>query len=183
MGLSKLNYGLIFTRILSRFFKRMERKILRTCIRRKYLDPWNTRVQMEPLIPFPLILDDDSLTPDPKDHDVSFCSLCDFEVDISVYVLLFCSMMFKHELCIVTLRKRHYTYGGSIQMSKSCGMNLYSDKKGFKFLYISQVNRYSKHCRTCNRCVEGFDHHCRVRDNIFLSFFLLCTIIGMVGYS
>lgn len=97
--------------------------------------------------------------------------------------LLFCSMMFKHELCIVTLRKRHYTYGGSIQMSKSCGMNLYSDKKGFKFLYISQVNRYSKHCRTCNRCVEGFDHHCRVRDNIFLSFFLLCTIIGMVGYS
>ncbi|GER45872.1 S-acyltransferase [Striga asiatica] len=80
-GVSKLNYGYIFSRILLRLFKRMERKILRSCIRRKYLDPWNTRIQIEPLIPFPLVLeDDDSLTPDPKDDDVSFCSLCDFEV-------------------------------------------------------------------------------------------------------
>ncbi|GFP93637.1 protein s-acyltransferase 18 [Phtheirospermum japonicum] len=80
----KLNYGYIFSRILLRFFKRIERKILRTCIRRKYLvDPWNSRIQIEPLIPFPLVLDDDdhSLAPDPKDDDVSFCSLCDFEVN------------------------------------------------------------------------------------------------------
>ncbi|KAL8527113.1 hypothetical protein ACS0TY_005111 [Phlomoides rotata] len=81
LGLGKLNYGYILGRILLRFFKRMERKILRTCIRRKYLDPWNTRVQMEPLIPFPLVLEDDSIAPDPKDGDISFCSLCDFEVN------------------------------------------------------------------------------------------------------
>ncbi|KAG6410016.1 hypothetical protein SASPL_128063 [Salvia splendens] len=83
IGLAKLNYGHILRRILSRFFKRIERKILRTFIRRKYLDPWNTsRFHMEQaLIPFPLVLEDDSLTPNPKDDDVSFCSLCDFEVN------------------------------------------------------------------------------------------------------
>ncbi|KAG8389630.1 hypothetical protein BUALT_Bualt02G0249000 [Buddleja alternifolia] len=81
VGLPKFNYGYVFSRILLRFFKRMERKILRTCIRRKYLDPWNTRVPMEPLIPFPLVLEDDSLMPNPKDDDISFCSLCDFEVN------------------------------------------------------------------------------------------------------
>ncbi|KAK4417989.1 protein S-acyltransferase 18 [Sesamum alatum] len=80
IALPKLYYGYIFTRILLRFFKRMERKILRTWIRRKYLDPWNTKIQMEPLIPFPLVLEDDSLTPNPKEDDISFCSLCDFEV-------------------------------------------------------------------------------------------------------
>ncbi|KAK4486695.1 hypothetical protein RD792_006755 [Penstemon davidsonii] len=87
IGLSKLNYGQIFSRILLRFFRRIERKILKTCIRRKYLDPWNSsNIRMEPLITFPLILKDDSLTPNPKDHEVSFCSLCDFEVSgISTY--------------------------------------------------------------------------------------------------
>ncbi|PIN20104.1 DHHC-type Zn-finger protein [Handroanthus impetiginosus] len=80
IGLSKLNYGSIFSRILLRFFKKMERKILRTCIRRKYLDPWNSRIQMEPLIPFPLVLED-SIAPNPKDDDISFCALCDFEVN------------------------------------------------------------------------------------------------------
>lgn len=80
--LAKLKYGQLFSMILSRFFKRIERKILRTCIRRKYLDPWNTRIHIEqPLMPFSLLLEDDSLTPNPKDDDVSFCSLCDFEVN------------------------------------------------------------------------------------------------------
>ncbi|KAL8054548.1 hypothetical protein ABFX02_04G001000 [Erythranthe guttata] len=88
IGLSDLNYKFIFSRILLRFFKRIERKILRTCIRRKYVldEPWNNKVHMELplLIPFPLILEeDDSLAPNPKqdDNDISFCSLCDFEVN------------------------------------------------------------------------------------------------------
>ncbi|KAL3652980.1 hypothetical protein CASFOL_002661 [Castilleja foliolosa] len=84
-GVLKLRYGYIFSRILLRFFKRVERKILRTCIRRKYLvDPWNSKIQIEPFIPIPFVLldnDNHSFAPDPKDEDVSFCSLCNFEVN------------------------------------------------------------------------------------------------------
>ncbi|KAK9280768.1 hypothetical protein L1049_003656 [Liquidambar formosana] len=58
----------------------MERKILRTCIRRMYLDPWKTSFQIEPLLPFPFDVKDDAIAPDLKEDDISFCSLCDFEV-------------------------------------------------------------------------------------------------------
>ncbi|OWM79720.1 hypothetical protein CDL15_Pgr023132 [Punica granatum] len=78
--LPKLNYGFILGQIVLRFFRRLERKILRTFIRRKYLDPWSTSVQVEPLLPFPLVLKDDAVSPDLKDNDTSFCILCDFEV-------------------------------------------------------------------------------------------------------
>lgn len=98
--LSKLNYAHLFTRILSRFFKRIERKILTTFIRRKYLDPWNARfhIQHQPLIPFSLLLEDDSLTPNPKDDDVSFCSLCDFEVNPVIQILCCCCTVDDAEL-------------------------------------------------------------------------------------
>ncbi|KAL8089196.1 hypothetical protein AgCh_038832 [Apium graveolens] len=76
----KLNYGFVFSQLIVRFFRRMERKILRSCIKRKYLDPWKTSAQMEPLLPFPLVMKDDAITPDPKEDDISFCSLCNMEV-------------------------------------------------------------------------------------------------------
>ncbi|XP_021664680.2 protein S-acyltransferase 18 [Hevea brasiliensis] len=79
-GLQKFNYWFIMSQIVVRFFRRLERKILRTFIRRKYLDPLKTSAQMEPLLPFPLVLKDDSVAPDLKDDDISYCSLCDFEV-------------------------------------------------------------------------------------------------------
>ncbi|KAK3026937.1 hypothetical protein RJ639_040343 [Escallonia herrerae] len=79
-GSFKLNYGFIFGQLVLRFFRRMERRILRTFIKRKYLDPWITSAQMEPLLPFPLVMKDDAISPDPKEDDISFCSLCDFEV-------------------------------------------------------------------------------------------------------
>ncbi|XP_022759641.1 protein S-acyltransferase 18-like isoform X1 [Durio zibethinus] len=79
-GIFKLNYGFLLTQIVVRFFRRLEKKILRTFIRRKYLDPWKTNVQMEPLLPFPLVMKDDAISPDIKEDDISYCSLCDFEV-------------------------------------------------------------------------------------------------------
>ncbi|GAA0153691.1 protein modifying enzyme [Lithospermum erythrorhizon] len=76
------SYMFILGQIVLRFFRRVERKILRTCIRRKYLlDPWKSSLQLEPLLPFPLVLKDDvSVAFNPKEEDMSFCSLCNFEV-------------------------------------------------------------------------------------------------------
>ena len=80
-GVPKLNYGFIIGQILVRFFRRVERKLLRTFIKRKYLDPVKTSVGMEPLLPFPLVMkDDDAISPNLKEDDISFCALCDFEV-------------------------------------------------------------------------------------------------------
>ncbi|KAF8394752.1 hypothetical protein HHK36_020969 [Tetracentron sinense] len=122
-GFLKLNYGFILGQIILRFFRRMERKILRCCIRRRYLDPWKTNVQMEPLLPFLLVAKDDAVTPDLKDDDITFCALCDFE-----------------------------------------------------------VKKHSKHCRSCNRCVDGFDHHCRWLNNCigkknYTTFILLMSFV------
>ncbi|TYH95894.1 hypothetical protein ES332_A12G138900v1 [Gossypium tomentosum] len=79
-GILKPNYGFILTQIVVRFFRRLEKKILRTFIRRKYLDPWKTNFQMEPLLPFPLVMKNDAVSPDVKEDDnISYCSLCDFE--------------------------------------------------------------------------------------------------------
>ncbi|KAF3944122.1 hypothetical protein CMV_029386 [Castanea mollissima] len=79
-GIVKLNYGFIMGQIVVRFLRRVERKILKTFIRRKYLDPWKTSAQMEPLLPFPLVMKDDAVAPDTREDDISFCSLCNFEV-------------------------------------------------------------------------------------------------------
>ncbi|XP_010241438.1 PREDICTED: protein S-acyltransferase 18 [Nelumbo nucifera] len=79
-GILKLNYGYLLGQIVLRFIRKMERKILKYWIRRRYLDPLKTGVQMEPLLPFPLVIQDDAVMPDLKDDDITFCSLCDFEV-------------------------------------------------------------------------------------------------------
>ncbi|CAL9232760.1 unnamed protein product [Arabidopsis halleri] len=80
--LMKLRFKVVLSQVVVRFFRRLERKILRNFLRRTYLDPWKSSVQLEPLLPFPLVMkDDDSVTPDPKEEDdISYCSLCDLEV-------------------------------------------------------------------------------------------------------
>ncbi|GAB4830646.1 Protein S-acyltransferase 18 [Ancistrocladus abbreviatus] len=79
-GCSKLNYGFIFCQIIVRSFRRMENKILKTYIRRNYLNPLISNIQIEPLLPFPLVSRDDAIAVDPNIDDISYCSLCDFEV-------------------------------------------------------------------------------------------------------
>ncbi|KAJ8748682.1 hypothetical protein K2173_008127 [Erythroxylum novogranatense] len=79
-GASSLNYGFLLSQIVARFLRRLERKILRNFIRSKYLDPLKVTSQMEPLLPFPLLLKDDIVEPHSKDDEISYCSLCDFEV-------------------------------------------------------------------------------------------------------
>lgn len=83
----KLNYGHIIKQIVVRTLKRMERRILKTFIRRNYLEPWKTNVQMEPLLPFPLVTLEDADTTDPKELDISFCSLCDLQVCLLIVYL------------------------------------------------------------------------------------------------
>lgn len=51
------------------------------------MDP--SRTQMEPLLPFPLVVMDDAVAPHLKDDDITFCALCDFEVThITSHVLI-----------------------------------------------------------------------------------------------
>ncbi|THU64000.1 hypothetical protein C4D60_Mb01t21820 [Musa balbisiana] len=80
-GLPKLNYRFMLWQVVVRFFRKVEGRILRRCIRRKYLDPWHPNVQMQPLLSFPLVFLEDAATmPDRKDDDITFCTLCDLEV-------------------------------------------------------------------------------------------------------
>ncbi|KAF5762743.1 putative protein S-acyltransferase [Helianthus annuus] len=76
----QLNYGSILGHIIMSFFTRIERKILKRFTRQKYLYPLTTTAQMEPLLPFPLVIKDDSVSPGPLQDDISFCVLCDSQV-------------------------------------------------------------------------------------------------------
>ncbi|KAK8958671.1 putative S-acyltransferase [Platanthera guangdongensis] len=59
-GITKLNYKFILNPIIMRIVRKLEHKILKCCIRRKYLDPWNNNVQMDLILPFsPLVVDDE----------------------------------------------------------------------------------------------------------------------------
>ena len=50
----------------------------------------------------------------------------------------------------------------------------------------ASVGKTSKHCRACDRCVEGFDHHCKWLNNCvgaknYKSFFsLVCMALALL---
>jgi len=100
----KLNYSFILWQIVIRFLRRVERKLLRTFIKRKYLDPLKTSPQMEPLLPFPLVMKDDdaAIAPNLKEDDISFCALCDFEVLRSIWLV---GWTFQQECVVEKIRK------------------------------------------------------------------------------
>lgn len=77
----QLNYGFIIGQIVMKFFTRIERKILRRFTRQKYLYPLSSTAQMEPLLLFPLVMKDDSASQGPLQDDISFCVLCDSQVN------------------------------------------------------------------------------------------------------
>ncbi|XP_078436328.1 DHHC-type zinc finger family protein [Wolffia australiana] len=78
-----LNYGMIVKQVLRRFSRRLERKALNLFIRRNYRDlSVDVGAPMELLLPFPLIIKDDAVVPDPMDDEISFCSICDAEVKL-----------------------------------------------------------------------------------------------------
>ncbi|KAK1281093.1 putative S-acyltransferase [Acorus gramineus] len=81
-GSTKLNYRFMLGHILARFMRNVERKILHSYIRRRYMDPLTPNIQMEPLLPFPLVEMNDSVPPHLKGDDISYCSLCDSEVKL-----------------------------------------------------------------------------------------------------
>ncbi len=57
------------------------------------------------------------------------------------------------------------------------------------FLYCdicrSYVNKSSRHCRTCARCVENFDHHCMWINNCIgrKNYKLFLIMIGSTFFS
>lgn len=120
-GLQKLNYGHVVAQIVAMYFRRLERKILRSVIRRRYLDPVNTSAFIESLLPFSLVTKDDTVLLDLNEEDITFCSVCNHEVGL-ILVSFGISLL---ELC-----------DGLIPS------HLISD------VYLLQVKKHSKHCRT-----------------------------------
>ncbi|WVZ55945.1 hypothetical protein U9M48_006542 [Paspalum notatum var. saurae] len=53
----------------------------------------------------------------------------------------------------------------------------------FCSLCEAEVLKNSKHCRVCDKCVDGFDHHCRVRTDILLTSMWLNNCIGKRNYK
>eukprot|EP01018_Ginkgo_biloba_P010138 Gb_39365 [translate_table: standard] len=78
-GSSGWKVRVILSRLVVRYVKKMERKILHSCIRRRYTDPWKTPAEMESCLPA-IVSKNEGISPELTEDDIVFCSLCNKKV-------------------------------------------------------------------------------------------------------
>lgn len=69
----------LIAQLIVRYVKKIEKKILHSCIRRRYTDPWKTPAELESCLP-PILVNNEGISPGIPEDDVIFCSLCDKKV-------------------------------------------------------------------------------------------------------
>jgi len=69
----------LLAQLVVRYVKKMEKKILHSCIKRRYTDPWKTPVELESCLP-PILITNEGIAPGLAEDDVIFCSLCNKKV-------------------------------------------------------------------------------------------------------